>query len=101
MADRGHGWVVLEIGVREDGAVGQQPLDAVRVLRSEPRQVVVAELIDRDEQDEPNVRTGRALRRGWRDGEQDNCGEDGGELLHGDLDRCSSRGVPSTRWLHS
>ena len=31
VANRGHRWIVLEIGIREDGAVGEEPLDPVGV----------------------------------------------------------------------
>ena len=73
MADRRDGRVVLEVRVGEDRALGQQPLEPAGVLAAESRQVVVAELIDGDEQHQPDVGPGGRLRRqGERHGEREN-----------------------------
>ena len=55
------------------------------VVGAEPRQVVVAELIDGDEQHQADIRTRNGLRRGQRDGERRECEGDGGKLFHQDL----------------
>jgi hypothetical protein len=68
---------VLEVRVREHGAVAQQPLEAAGVVGPEARQVVVAELIDGDEEHQPHRRGRRRLRHwqcgGESDEREDNC----------------------------
>ncbi len=66
VADGGDGGVVLEEGVGEVRAVGQQAIEARVVFGAEPREVVVAELIDGDEQhqlDWPVATRRRGVRR--------------------------------------
>ena len=54
---------MFQLGVREHGAACQQPLEAVLVLPFEARQIVGAELVDRDEQHQFDLRVGgRPLR---------------------------------------
>ena len=50
MTDRGDRRIVLEVRVGEDRALGEQPLEPAGEVAAEPGQVVVPELVDRDEE---------------------------------------------------
>ena len=78
MTDGRDGGVVFEERVREVGALGQQPVEPRRVLTAESREVVVPELIDRDEQHQADrrplrlrLRRGRGTGHGWRQQNED------------------------------
>ena len=52
MSYRGDGGIVIEIRLREGRPAREQVGQAAGILRPEPREVVVAELIHRDQQHE-------------------------------------------------
>jgi hypothetical protein len=56
VTDRGDGRVVLEIRVGEDRALGEQPLEPAGEFAAEPGEIVVPELVHRDEENEPDFR---------------------------------------------
>jgi hypothetical protein len=85
MADGGHRRIVFEVRIGKDRAIVEQPLDPAGVLRAESRQVVVAELIDRDEQHQPNVGTDGRLSRGKRHHDREHRQQDGANPFHMNL----------------
>ncbi len=73
MADGRDRRVVFEIRVREHGAVREQPLEALRVIAPEPRQIIVPKLVDGDEQHEFDVGGIRRRGRGQGRRKRDEC----------------------------
>ncbi len=71
------------------------------VLRSEPRQIVIAKLIDHDEQNQPSVRTDGGLSRRQCYGEQQNCDEDGAKLFHETSKRRPKNARSALAYAHS
>ncbi len=86
MSDGGHRGIVLQVGVRKHSAIGQQALDPVRVVRAKSGQVVITELIDRDKENQSNVRTCGRLRPRQRNRHSDEREQDDAKLFHVDLD---------------
>ena len=76
MTDRGYGREVLEVRVREDRAVPPQPVESARVLAAEPGQVIVAELVD-DENDHQLRRPPHGFQRGGGPGAREGAAEQG------------------------
>ena len=81
MAAGSDSWVMFQIRIREHRPLSQESPDSARVIRSELCQIVIAELVDCNEQDQPNRRTTDRLRRRERYGKSDDDEKDRAQLF--------------------